>query len=90
MIVAKESGEHKSGEHNSGEHKFVTKGDLLLVSRSEGVVVSVLMEVVDSLPNCLMCWPEGMVPRTDKFSDDIRSRLGIREGKGVASINCAG
>jgi hypothetical protein len=34
---------------------LVTKGDLLLVSRSKVAGVSVFKEDVDFLPNCLMC-----------------------------------
>jgi hypothetical protein len=36
-------------------HNLVTKGDLLLVCRSE-VVVSVFKRDNEFLPKCLMCW----------------------------------
>jgi hypothetical protein len=41
----------------SGVHNLVTKGDLLLVGRSE-VVVSVFEKDVEFLAICLMCWLE--------------------------------
>ena len=61
-------------------HNLVTKGDLLLVSRSE-VVVSVFKKDVEFLPICLMCWSKGIChgesqSDTDKLSccddDDIK------------------
>ena len=61
-------------------HNLVTKGDLLLVSRSE-VVVCVFKKDVEFLPICLMSWSEGIChdesqSETDKPScyddDDIK------------------